>query len=149
MPKYDPTATAPTYEILSGDFPFEIVGVAKGISAGPKTNGSDCHDIKLQFYADATFTKPVSKFDEGLIDHPSCAWKYSVIAKCVGLQVPPGSDLAPDESWLGYRGWAKCEPKPGLKDPKKEWNSVLIFYTDKPKIAPRVIEKKSEEDVPF
>ena len=153
MPQYDPNATNPTVQILKGDYPFEIKAVDQKISKGAKTAGSPKHELTLEFYADDTFTRrlaTVRNNSTALIDHPATDWKYSLVAKCVGFPLKAGDTIAPDERWIGYRGWAMCVPEPDDKDATKEWNAVKVFYTDKPKLAPRPqAPAVAEEDVPF
>jgi hypothetical protein len=146
MPTYNPDAKAPTFELVRGDYPFEIEAVEKGISKGAKTGGSTTHKLTLAVYRDASFTDKIATVKNSnsatLIDHPSTDWKYSVFAKCVNAPVKAGQSLDPNDSWIGLRGHAKFLPEPDKADPKKEWNAVAVFYTDKPALPKRKMEEE-------
>ena len=62
MPTFDPNAEQPTYELLNGDYPFEIVKVEEKISKGVQTSGCAVREVTLASVKDS------------LIDHPSCDW---------------------------------------------------------------------------
>lgn len=130
MPAFDPKAEAPTYELLTGDYPFEIVNVENKMSGGTKTNGCQARELTLFVYRDETFREKIAKVQDTLIDHESCNWKYSVLAKCVDSQLQPGVnfDITPD--WRGYRGRANFKPEPGKQDPSKLWNRVQRYIVD-------------------
>ena len=135
---------APVFEKLNGDFPFEVVGVDFGLSTSQKTNGCDTMELKLKFFKDDSFAEPVSQWTERLIFHEDTMWKINQFALCANLQVDGRLIGENDEveynehAVIGLRGWAKCAQRKGFKDPSKEFNSVQIFYTDKPKLAKHV-----------
>src|SRR5690349_2863113 len=64
MPKYNPNAETPQVQLLTGDYPFEIVGVSNKISQGAKTRGCDQRDVRLDFYADDTFRVKVASITD-------------------------------------------------------------------------------------
>lgn len=151
----------PLFEQITGDYPFEVVGFDVTISQGNKTRGSSQMELKLKFFKDATFEQPVAQWTETLIFHPDTIWRVNQFALCANVQVngriiQEGDDVDYTDSEpepgcvavnpIGLRGWAKCLPRQGIKDPTKKFNSVQIFYTDKPKL-----ERATEDpdDVPF
>lgn len=137
MPSYNPNAKQPTYEIIRGTFPFEIVAVDQRTSGGQKTNGYPARELKLDVFKDTTFEVKIASINDTLIDHPNCDWKFSVLAKCVGAAVKPGEAFDIDEGWIGFRGYAEFDPEPDqkdLKDPVKKnnprlWNRVKAYIT--------------------
>jgi hypothetical protein len=140
MPKFDPKAEQPQYELLKGTYPFEIIGVQQLTSAGAKTNGYLERRVKLQFYKDTSFKEKLANFEDSLYDHPDTDWKFSVLAKCVGMQVAAGEAFDIDDTWKGYRGFAECEPQAGLKDKTKFYNRVKRYLTDQPALPPNKTE---------
>lgn len=158
MPKFDSKkAETPVFELLNGDYPFEIVAVDNAISKGAKTNGSDIREVKLKFFADKTFTTPRAQWTEDFIYHDSTEWKVFVFSKCVGLEPKDGEEIDISESWIGMRGWATCRPKETSNkeniDPAtgktKRFNEVLAFITNKEKLPrnPAVVAAPVGEDV--
>jgi hypothetical protein len=131
---------------LTGDYPFEIVKVENLISNGPKTRGSDTREISLVFFRDEKFTEQIANVRDTLINHESCDWKFSVLAKCVHFDVLDGQDFDVDDDWLGYRGWAHCAPEPDKKDKTKSWNRVRVYLCDRKPIAPRAIPTSDDAD---
>jgi hypothetical protein len=156
MPKFDSKkAETPIYELLTGDFPFEIVAVDNAIQNGSgKTRGSDVRECKLKFFKDKTFTQPVAQWTENFIAHESTEWKYFVFSKCVGLEFKDGEEFDIDSSWIGRRGWAQCRPEATTNqaniDPEtvkpKRFNRVAVFITNKEKLAPNPQAKPVVED---
>ena len=146
MPKLTySTPEPPLFERITGDFPFEVVGVSYGLSNGPKTNGSETMELKLKFFKDNTFTEPVGQWTYTFIFHEKTNWKINQFAICANIQVDgrtikPGDefDYANEHVLIGLRGWALCEPEKDERDKSKEYNRVKEFYTDKPKIAKRI-----------
>lgn len=142
MPTFNPKAEAPQYELLDGVYPFEIIGVQQLTSGGAKTNGYPERRVKLQFYKDTQFKDRIAVIEDSLYDHPELDWKFSVLAKCVGMQVNPGESFDIDDGWKGYRGFAECKPKanPKAKDPTRLWNRISGYLTDQPALPPNKVE---------
>lgn len=140
MPKFDSKAQQVSNEQLKGDYRFEVVAVDTGISQGAKTRGSDVREVKLKFFADEAFTKPVAQWTEDFINYETSLWKWSVFAKCVGVKLTDGEEFDIDASFIGKRGWATCEPKASQSDPSKKYNRVVAFITTK-QIAPAVVDE--------
>lgn len=138
MPKFNPDAKQPEYQLIDGTYPFEIIGVEQSTSA----KGDPERKVKLQFYSDLTFKQKIGAFEDMFWDNPDSDWKFSVLAKCVGLQVQPNQAFDIDDSWKGFRGIAECKPKanPKAKDPTKLWNRVSSYLTDQPAITPNKVE---------
>lgn len=132
MPTFNPKAEQPKTEILKGTFPFEIIAVDAYFSSGAKTNGCPCREVKLAVFRDKTFAEKIATVNDNLIDHPSCDWKFSVLAKCVGAAVKDGEAFDVDDGWIGFRGWAEFAPEDDKKDPSKKWNRVRAFLTSQP-----------------
>ena len=152
MPKFDSKAESQVFEHITGDYPFEIAAVDQGISTGAKTRGSETREVKLKFYTDATFTKPIAQWTEDFINSENCIWKWSVFAKCVGITLNDGEEFDITESWIGRRGWASCKPQASQTDTTKKYNRVVAFLTNKgaltaskPAPAPAAVE----DDIPF
>ena len=141
MPTYDPNAKQPEVQIINGDYPFEIAGVEELISKGAKTRGCNQRKVFLDVYKDTSFSVKIAEVNDILIDSPKCDWKYSVLAKCVGFEVAPGASLdITEEDFVGLRGWGHFAPEPDKVDPKKEWNRIKVFLTDRQKLPPRAPE---------
>lgn len=154
MPKFDPKAEQTAFQLLDGDYPFEIVAVDNAISKGAKTKGSDVREVKLKFYTDTTFTKPMAQWTEDFIDAENCVWKWSVFAKCVGIVLTEGQDFDITEQWLGLRGWATCKPEASTStaatDKERKYNRVAVFITNKGKLERAPVQApKDEDDIPF
>ena len=145
MPTFDPNAEQPTFELLNGDYPFEIVKVEEKISKGAKTSGSAVREVTLDFYRNETFTEKVASVRDSLIDHPSCDWKFSVLAKSVHFPIKAGESLDIDAGWLGYRGWAHVAPEPDKTDKTKSWNRVKSYIVGK-QIVPRAQPTADDAD---
>jgi len=140
MPKFNPDAEQPQYELLKGTYPFEIIGVQQLTSSGAKTNGYPERRIKLQFYKSTDFKEKLAVFEDSLYDHPDTEWKFSVLAKAVGIRVNAGEAFDIDESWKGFRGFAECEPQAGMKDKTKQYNRVKRYLVDQPALPPNKVE---------
>ena len=142
MPTFDPNAEQPTYELLNGDYPFEIVKVEEKISKGVKTSGCAVREVTLEFFRDESFQSKVASVKDSLIDHPSCDWKFSVLAKSVHFPVQANVAFDVDNGWIGYRGWAHVSPEPDSKGKKDDrgnvlnWNRVRSYIVGKA-LAPR------------
>jgi hypothetical protein len=158
MPKFDSKkAETPVYELLTGDYPFEIVAVDSGISNGPKTKGCDTREVKVKFFADKTFVVPRAQWTEDFIYHESTEWKVFVFSRCVGLDPKDGEELDIDDSWIGRRGWATCRPEAtSNKDnidqetgKPKRYNGVAAFITNREKLPPNVVAKDDDDLPPF
>jgi hypothetical protein len=159
MPKFDSKAENVAFEVISGDYPFEIVAVDNSISKGDKTRGSDVREVKLKFYSDATFAKPLAQWTEDFINYETSQWKWSLLAKCVGFELTDGQEFDIDQAWIGRRGWASCSPHtPPTEAAKpvgerKKYNRVSAFLTNKgmlppnPQVQHRAVEEK--DDLPF
>lgn len=156
MPKFDSQAEAPIYQLLDGDYPFEVVAVDNGISTGAKTRGSEVREVKLKFFTDTTFTKPMAQWTEDFINFETSLWKWSTFAKCVGAPLVHGEDFDITAAWIGLRGWATCRPhlpeseKTKKAEEQKRYNRVAAFITNKGKLerAP-VAQTPPEDDIPF
>lgn len=136
--------------LLKGDYPFEVVGVAFSISTGAKTKGSEVIEVKCLFYEDVKFEKKLAQWTENLILTDKCAWVVDTFTKSANLLVdgkPPvkGQAIEFDEAMLmGLRGWATCRSHYGkmndgkgnmVEDRSKEYNEVVSWITNKPKLA--------------
>jgi hypothetical protein len=158
MPKFDSKAESVSFELINGDYPFEIVAVDNAISQGEKTRGCDVREVKLKFYQDATFTKPLAQWTEDFIAADNCIWKWSVFAKCIGNMLVDGEEFDIDHSWIGRRGWATCKPEEDKDKTKidaqtgrvKRYNRVAVFITNKGMLPPNVKAATEEkDDLPF
>jgi hypothetical protein len=151
MPIFDPKADTPTWQSLNGEYPFEIIAVDSGLSNGTKTNGSDSREVKLKFYENDKFEKPIAQWTETFIDHESTAWKYSVFAKCVGLEFASGQSFDIDAAWIGRRGWANCKPQADRNDAAKQYNRVAQFLTNKGRLSVAAVipAATGDDDLPF
>lgn len=163
--KFDAKAESIQFELLpNGDYPFEIVAVDVGISTGRKTGGSDIVEMKVSFFADATFTKKRAQWTEDLIFHPSCAWKVSVFTKCANMLLdgktpPDGAELDYSaDTMIGLRGWATVgfdihsedKNKPVIE--QRRYNKVVVWLTNKEKLprnTPEVDPFADEPSKPF
>ena len=143
MPKFDSKkAETPVFEILNGEYPFEIMAVDNGISKGAKTNGSEVREVKLKFFADKTFATPKAQWTEDFIYHEKTEWKVFVFARCVGLDPKDGDEIDIDASWIGRRGWSRCRPETDSDktkiDPQtgkvRQYNRVGEFIANKEKL---------------
>lgn len=147
---------APVNEQLDGEYPFEVVKLESSINYkfGTEEKGSDYIELKLCFYKDTTFTQKVAQWTETLVLHPKWEWKLHQFNEAAnvlieGQPIKPGDSVAyEDETMIGLRGWARCKPQAGTKDPSKKYNRVQIFLTDKPKIA-RAVPAATGEHIPF
>ena len=119
MPTFDPNAEQPTYELLNGDYPFEIVKIEEKISKGVKTSGCAVREVTLEFFRDESFQSKVAS---------------------VPVQANVAFDV--DNGWIGYRGWAHVSPEPDSKGKKDDrgnvlnWNRVRSYIVGKA-LAPR------------
>lgn len=161
MPKFNSKAENVVHEFLSGEYPFEIMAVDNAISQGNKTRGSDTREVKLKFFKDATFAVPVAQWTETFIYHETTEWKCELFAKCVGFTDPAqdGTEFDIDGSWVGRRGWAKCQPetpREELSKPvneRKKYNRVQIFIANHAQaLSPNPNAAKpaeEDDDMPF
>ncbi len=150
MPKFDSKAESQAWQLLDGDYPFEIVAVDSGISTGQKTRGSETREVKLKVYQDATFAKPLAQWTEEFINFETSVWKWSVFAKCVGMVFGDGDEFDITPTWCGRRGWATCKPQADRNDATKKYNRVAVFLTNKGQLAPVVkVAEKEDEPLPF
>lgn len=151
MPKFDSKAEQSPWQLLDGDYPFQIVAVDSGISQGAKTRGSDTREVKLKFFADKTFTKAIAQWTEEFINYETSVWKWSVFAKCVGLDFADGEEFDITERWIGRRGIATCKPNADRNDASKKYNRVAVFITNAEKLPPAPAEavKVEDDDIPF
>jgi hypothetical protein len=142
--KFDAKAESTQFEMIpDGDYPFEVMACDFSISTGNKTAGSEVMEVKVRFFKDSTFTKPMAQWTESLIFHPSCDWKISVFTKCANMLVDgqlPADGAEIDytaEAVVGLRGWATVRNKPSTQDKDKRWNYVAAWLTTKEKLARR------------
>jgi len=169
MPKIAFTTTeAPLSERLKGDYVFEVIGVDFGISTSRGvTNGSDLMELKLKFFADATFSKPLAQWTETLYFHESCDWKICQFLVCANFKVggrifQKGDDTElTTENVVGLRGWASVSPEMSNSEEEKKkpeaerkrYNRVQVFITNKEKLAPnqpaKSAAKDGDDDLPF
>lgn len=150
------TPEPPLNERLNGDYPFEVVACDFGISNSKgKTNGSETMELKLKFFRDATFEKPVAQWTETLYFHESCDWKVHQFSLAANLQVEGrlvkvGDEIEYTENMvIGLRGWATCMPEKSTTDASKEYNRVKVFLTNKEKLPKHVQLSDTVDDVPF
>lgn len=152
MPVFNDSENIPAV-LPEGDYSFCIVGMRCKISAGKTTAGCEVFEMDLEMEPS---NKGVMEF---LIDHKSCLWKWDVMLKSCGVKLQKGEpyDLRKEVAtqsgirWInpiGLRGWCRLIQEPSSRDPKRMFNRVAVFYTDRPKLEPREIET-SEEDTPF
>lgn len=157
MPKFQYTEEeVPKFEVLkNGDYHFEVVGFATSLGKG-KVNGCDVVELKVKWFADRTFSKPIAQWTEYLT-FPQTQDKdlnrflggmLNMFAKCTGLSVEPGQELELNErTCLGLRGVAAVHRRT-KKDkegkPIGETNQVDRWLTDKEKF-PKVVEVDDEE----
>jgi hypothetical protein len=155
------------FELLKhgSEWPFEIVNSETAIApqnAG-KIRGCDQTELRVKFFTDATFTKPVGMWTENLTfphdgtDADTAQFLRGMInafIKCTGIASGPGVevDLSP-KSVTGLRGWAKVKvrryERKGEEKGKGtgEANQVSNWLTDREKF-PRNTPPAVESD-PF
>lgn len=159
--KHNTPTDAPRNELLKGDYPFEVVGFNIGIyQYGKEEKGSECVELKLKFFADSTFTKPLAQWTENFVLHERWDWKLHQFNVCANVQVDgrlirPGDEFDYNEnSCVGLRGWATCAPEMD-KDASKidsrtgkrrEYNRVRVFIVNKEKLAKHVDVADPEDD---
>jgi hypothetical protein len=158
MPKFDSKAENQVFELLSGEYPFEIVAVDNAISKGAKTAGCDVREVKLKFYKDKTFTTPLAQWTEDFIAYETSEWKWSLLAKCVGVELKDGEDFDITSAWIGRRGWAMCKPEEDKDKTKidastgrtRRYNRVFQFIVNKEKLAVNAaVTAEEKDDFPF
>lgn len=154
MPKHTfDTPTEGTFEHITGEFPFEVIAFEAGIQGGTgPTKGSDCIELKCKFFADDTFTKPLAQWTEKLIFHESIGWKINNFTDCANMLIDgrkpkPGEGVDfSEESCIGLRGWAKCEPESSRTDKTKIYNRVKQWLITKPKLAKKNTQPEPADD---
>lgn len=154
-------ATAPVL-LPEADCIFCVVQFDIGISTGAKTKGSENYEMKVEI-------EPTGKIlKETLIDHPSTDWKIDCFLKSAGVQIAKGETFDFNETvatgsnvrWIdpiGLRGWCRIiqetltgrnpEEVAAIKAGSRKAtvvNKISVFYTDRPKLPARVIEKEEE-----
>jgi hypothetical protein len=158
MPTFQDSDNISNVIVPDGDYVFCCTGFDASISSGGKTAGADKFSLDLALEVPGQGATVY----ENLIDHPSCAWKFDVFLKSSGVRLVKGEQFDFRRSvadnlrvrWInpiGLRGWCHItteEYTPKAGGEKKKKNKVAIFYTDKQKLPPRVIEQ-AEEDTPF
>ncbi len=153
------------FELLkAGDYPFELVALDTGFSTGSKTRGCEQAELKLKFFTDATFTKPLGQWtetltfpDDSIRDKDTRKFltgRLNMFAKSTGIFADVGDAIEIDEHSVGLRGWAavviearRDRDGKNVIDPntnKQSFRNKVDFYrTDKPKLerAPRQVEE--------
>ncbi len=165
--KHNTPTDAPRNEILTGDYPFEVVGFDCGLCPfGKEEKSSEMVELKLKFFADKTFSKPLAEWTERIVLHSKWEWKLHQFNAAANVQVDGRPIQVGDEfdynehSCVGLRGWAKCEPENDKDKTKiddrtgqvKRYNRVAVFITNKEKLAKRVDVGEptpAGDDVPF
>jgi hypothetical protein len=153
MPTFNDSQNVPQL-LPDGDYIFCVADFEIGLSTGGKTNGCEKYEVELEIEPSG---KKVLEF---MVDHPTCAWKIDTFLKSCGVKLTKGEsfdfreDVAKEKGirWvnpIGLRGWCCLKSEPSSKDPKKIFNKVAIFYTEKTKLEARLANAVSEEDVPF
>ena len=153
MPKFNDSENRAPFQ-PEGDYVFCVTEFEIGISNGQKTAGCEKYEVTLEIEG------PGNQVFENMIDHESCSWKIDTFLKSAGVKLAKGEafefrkDTAERKGvrWvnpLGLRGHCRLIVEEYEKNgQKRKTNRVAVFYTDKPKLAARVIEKQ-EDDVPF
>jgi len=127
-------------EIITGDYPFEILDAEFSICKGKKCSGSDQIDLKLMAYADDTFTTKLTQIWETIILHPKCQWRLDTFLKSANLLIdgkPPVKGQAINfcpEIIAGLRGWASFAPESDNKTPPTMRTKVKVWITNKSRL---------------
>jgi len=157
MPKFQRTTDeVERFELIkNGYYPFEVTGYEQGISTG-KTQGCDYVGLRVKFFTDATFTKPIGMWTERLtfpqsMDRELNRFLTSVLnsfAICTGMHGEVGQEVEFTEgAVIGLRGVAYVK-QVKRKDSGELTNRVDRWATDKEKFA-RVVTLDEEETKPF
>ncbi len=156
MPKFGDSENIMTL-VEEGDYVFCVVDFKQGLSTGGRTSGCEKYELKLELEGVNSFVK------ENLIDSPNTAWKIDCFLKSAGVKLVKDeafefredAALANQVRWvnpIGLRGHCRVivetyeKKSDDVGKPTGKSNKVQVFYTDKPKLAPKVVD---ETDVPF
>jgi hypothetical protein len=157
--KFDKPTDAPQNEVLTGDYPFEVVGFDVTLCPfGKEEKNSDMMEVKIAVFKDTTFTQKLAQWTEKIVFHPKWAWKLHQFTASTHMQhdgrdAQPGDEINYDESTvIGLRGWAKLKPEQDRNDKDKKYNRVWVWLSDKEKLPRHVADEGAPEDpdkVPF
>jgi hypothetical protein len=160
-----------TNELLKGDYPFEVVGYSSSYCNwetreakdrfGYSEKGKDQIELKLKFFKDEKFDTPLALWTERFVFHPHWdekvfSFNLSTNLQVNGRLVQKGDEIEYDENTcMGLRGWATCAPREDRDKTKiddrtgkvKQYNSVAVFITNKPKLAKHV--EVADEENPY
>lgn len=159
MPKYQYTEEeVPQFELLkNGDYHYEIVGFETGIANKGKTNGCEIVTLKVRFFTDRTFEKPIAQWSERLTFPETQSddlnkflqGTLNMFAKSSNMPRTPGAELDFSErTCIGLRGVARVSQEK-REDNGELKNRVKLWLTDKEKFPQRVISQIEPEDRPF
>lgn len=158
MPKHQFTEEeVPQFEMLKpGDYCFEVAGFESGISNKGRTNGCETVTVKVKFFTDRTFSKPMAQWSERLT-FPQTRDKelnqflgglLNMFKKCTNMHGNVGEEVEFTEGTvLGLRGVAKVKQEK-RSDNGEMTNRVDRWLTDKEKF-PRVVKFEDDDDKPF
>jgi hypothetical protein len=166
--KFDKPTDAPQNELLTGDYPFQIVSVDFSLCKwetkdsakefGHSEKGCDQMELKIAVFKDTTFTQKLAQWTEYIVFHPKWAWKLHQFTASTHMQhdgrdAQPGDEINYDESTvIGLRGWVKLKPEQDRNDKEKRYNRVWVWLSDKEKLPRHVADEGAPEDpdkVPF
>lgn len=158
MPQFTYTdEDVPQWELLkTGDYYFQVVGFDEGIANKGKTNGCPIVTMKLRFFTDRTFQKPVAQWTERLT-FPQTGDRdlnkflgglLNMFAKCTNMRIVVGEEVDFNEGrCIGLRGVARVRQEK-RSDSDAMTNRVDRWLTDKEKF-PRVVDAPEDDDKPF
>lgn len=138
--------------VPAGDYKCCVVGVARAISAGKRTRGSEMVVLELEVMGKG------SRFKERLTLHESCFRKIDTFVKSFNILNAQGKKPVKGEALMlmpsncvGAIGWCNLRvkeyPREG-QDPGFA-NEVVVFHTDKEKfqrIHPSELAKEDETE---
>lgn len=159
MPSFQYTGDdVPQFELLkSGNYGFEVIGADKGISNSGKTNGCETLSIKVKFFTDNEFKKPVAQWTERLT-FPQLSGRdpktmdlnkflngvCNMFVKCTNMKAEVGEEITLEpETVIGLRGVAHVTQVKNERSGEMQ-NRVKTWLTDKEKFernAPSTIDE--------
>lgn len=134
------------FELLpEQDFSFEVIEAGKSLCNSGKVSGCERIDLKLLFDGRAnvleSLTLPYDENGEAIIQDEKlfeflCA-RLDTFLATTGLVTKVGDAVNTHDTsiYKGLRGWARLKREPGTKDPKKIFNKVNWYITNREKLA--------------
>jgi len=161
MPSFQFTnEDVPQFELLkSGNYGFEVVGADVGISNSGKTNGCETLSLKVKFFSDKEFKKPLAQWTErltfpqltGTDEKTVNLNKFlngvcNMFVKCTNMKAAPGQDITLDpSSVIGLRGVCNVTQVKNERSGEMQ-NRVKTWLTDKEKFPRNEPSKIDSED---